>query len=141
MSCLLSAVLVPYGKLDAASLRRAYEADPKQRLQLQLRKQARPGQKEALEHIPCYAHVRVCSALQWSAVLCCARVMSLIACTSDLAYSQRLPRRSLATNSHFVQETIDNTGKRDALEIVYMKFFAYNGCAGTCLLSCCRLCA
>jgi uncharacterized membrane protein YgcG len=75
-------VLVPYGELDAASLRRAYEADPKQRLQLQLRKQARPGQKEALEHIPCYAHVR---------------------------------------------ETIDNTGKRDALEIVYMKFFAYNG--------------
>jgi hypothetical protein len=26
-----------------------------------------------------------------------------------------------------LQETVDNTGKRDALEIVYMKFFAYNG--------------
>lgn len=81
--CPLSTVLVPYGKLDAASLRRAYEADPKQRLQLQLRKQARPGQKEALEHIPCYAHVRVRMLPQWSAVLCCAHVLSLAACTSD----------------------------------------------------------
>lgn len=26
-----------------------------------------------------------------------------------------------------LQETVDQAGKRDALEIVYMKFFAYNG--------------
>lgn len=58
------AVLVPYGELDAASLRRAYDAHPKQRMQLQLRKQARPGQREALDHIPVYAHVRVSLALQ-----------------------------------------------------------------------------
>jgi hypothetical protein len=69
-TCRPSAVLVPYGELDAASLRRAYEADPKQRLQLQLRKQARPGQKEALDHIPCYAHVRVRGELQQTAALC-----------------------------------------------------------------------
>ena len=68
----LPTVLVPYGELDAASLRRAYEADPKQRLQLQLRKQARPGQKEALEHIPCYAHVRVRGELQQQTTARCS---------------------------------------------------------------------
>lgn len=38
-------------------------------------------------------------------------------------------RHSKIVTLHILQETIDNTGKRDALEIVYMKFFAYNGCA------------
>lgn len=52
-------MLVPYGKLDAAALRQAYEQNPKQRLQIQLRRHARPGQPEALDQIPVYAHVRV----------------------------------------------------------------------------------
>jgi hypothetical protein len=75
-------VVVPYGKLDAQSLREAYEADPKQRLQIQLRRNARPGQPEVLNDIPVYAHIR---------------------------------------------ETVDLHGQRDAIEIVYMKFFAFNG--------------
>lgn len=55
-------MLVPYGELDAASLRQAFETNPKQRMQIQLRRQARPGQREALDQIPVYAHVRVCIA-------------------------------------------------------------------------------
>ena len=52
-------VLVPHGKLDAASLQAAYQADTKQRLQIQLRRRARGGQPDQLNQIPLYAHVRV----------------------------------------------------------------------------------
>jgi hypothetical protein len=141
MSSLLSTVLVPFGELDAASLRRAYEADPKQRLQLQLRKQARPGQKEALDHIPCYAHVRVRGELQQTAARCSvchvmSRLHHFLFCEDSVhimagyrsAHHGRISKGA-TWGLHVLQETIDNTGKRDALEIVYMKFFAYNGCA------------
>jgi hypothetical protein len=78
------AVLVPYGELDAASLRQAYEANPKQRMQIQLRQQARPGQREALDHIPVYAHVRVGTATAARAALCCTHDLLEAPCTMGL---------------------------------------------------------
>jgi len=75
-------VVVPYGQLDADMLKHAYDVNSKQRLQLHLRRSARPGQPELLPNVPIYAHIR---------------------------------------------ETVDPSGQRDALEIVYLKFFAFNG--------------
>ncbi len=53
------AVVVPFGQLDAKTLKHAYDVNSKQRLQLHLRRSARGGQPEHLPQVPVYAHVRV----------------------------------------------------------------------------------
>lgn len=133
--CDAHAVLVPYGKLCASSLRSAFEADPKQRLQIQLKRAARPGQPDRLNEVPIYAHIRV-SAL-W--ILPCLTPLALALCfiLDSLPESSRISslgngivrvQKALERRlSGLRQETVDFRGRRDALEIVYMKFFAFNG--------------